>query len=92
MYPENRGIPPLQARVQSVLTEVVRQDDSLFGGWYKRHGGALVFFGDYFGESDWATVLLAIGGIGMLWKLARYGPRTVPAAAPLKSSRVRKKA
>ena len=92
MYPENRGIPPVQARVQSVLTEVVRQDDSLFGGWYKRHGGALVFFGDYFGESDWATVLLVIGGIGMLWKLARYGPRTVPAAAPLKSSRVRKKA
>ena len=92
MYPENRGIPPVQARVQSVLTEVVRQDDSLFGGWYKRHGGALVFFGDHFGDSDWATVLLAIGGIGMLWKLARYGPRTVPAAAPLKASRVRKKA
>jgi hypothetical protein len=91
-YPEGRGITPAQAAVQKALTEVVRQDDSLFGGWYKRHGGALVFFGDHFGDSDWTSVLLAIGGIGLLWKLARYGPPPIVLpTAPPKASRARKK-
>jgi hypothetical protein len=95
-YPGNRGIPPMQARVQSVLTEVVRQDDELFGGWYKRHGGAFEFIGDHFGDSDWSIVLLAIGGIAILWKLARYGrwslPATIPASVQPKVVRARKKA
>jgi hypothetical protein len=74
VHPDGRGFTPMQAIVQKALVEVVRQDDTLFGGWYKRHGGELVFFGDYFGNTEWSSALLVIGGIGILWKLARYGP------------------
>ena len=72
--------------------EIVRQDDSLFGGWYKMHGGELVFFGDHFGSTEWSSALLVIGGIAILWKLARYGPpQPRPATAPPTAPRPRKK-
>jgi hypothetical protein len=42
-HSDGRGLTPAQASARDALTEVVRQDDTMFGGWYKRHGGEIVF-------------------------------------------------
>jgi hypothetical protein len=90
-HPDGRGLTPAQTRARDVLTQVVREDDTLFGGWYKNHGGELVFFGDHFGDTDWPSIILVLACVGLLWKMARYWP---PAAVPshtLKVARAYKK-
>jgi hypothetical protein len=86
-------IPPAQAKLHKVLSEIVQQDTTLYGGWYQAHHGELTFFGDHFGDSGLTTILLAAGALVILWKLATYAPARVPAAAAVKvkSHRPRKK-
>lgn len=82
--PDGRALEPGQTLARDALQEVVRQDETMWGGWYRRNGGEIVFLGDHLGDSDWPSVLLLIGCIGLVWKLARYAPPAV-AAAPMKS-------
>jgi len=86
-HPDGRGLTPAQDTARGELTAILRQDVSMFGGWYKRNGGELTFFGDHFGDSDWTSLLLAIGGVGLLWKLARYAPQSAPARAVVEAAR-----
>jgi hypothetical protein len=89
--PSNGTLEPGQAAIRDALQEVVRQDETLWGGWYRRNGGEIVFLGDHFGDSDWTSVLLAIGCLGLVWKMVRYAPPAI-ASAPVKSKPARAKA
>jgi hypothetical protein len=85
-YSNGAGLDAGQAAARDALTQVIRQDATLFGGWYKRHNGELTFFGDHFGDSDFTSALLLIGAAAILWKLARYAPLSrVPERAVAKS-------
>jgi len=92
-HPDGKGLTPAQETARSELAAIVRQDANMFGGWYKRNGGELTFLGDHFGDSDWTSVILVIGGVGLLWKLARYAPQSAPARpVPARSAAPRTKA
>jgi hypothetical protein len=84
-HPDGRGLTPAMESARNALQEIVRQDDTMYGGWYKRHHGEITFFGDLFGDSDLTSVLLVIGAATVLIRMARYAPRaTVVVAAPAK--------
>jgi hypothetical protein len=89
--PGNGTLEPGQATIRDALQEVVRQDETLWGGWYRRNGGEIVFLGDHFGDSDWTSVLMVLGCFGLVWKMVRYALPAV-AAAPVKSNPARVKA
>jgi hypothetical protein len=80
--PGGRGLDAAEQSAKDSLIAVRRLDETMFGGWYKRHRGEITFFGDHFGDSDVPTALLIIGAAALLWKLARYAPPQV-AAKPL---------
>ena len=86
-HPDGRGLTPAQETARNELMTIVRQDDAMFGGWYKRNGGQLVFFGDHFGDTDWTSMLLAVGCLAMLWKLARYAPPVAAVRVPVAAAR-----
>jgi hypothetical protein len=95
-HPEGRGLNASQISARDRLQEVVRQDDTMYGGWYKRHNGEITFFGDLFGDSDVTSVLLLIGAATVLIRMARYVPArstamdAAPRPAP-KAARARKR-
>ena len=86
-YPDGRGLTAAQASARDALAEIMRQDATMFGGWYQRHNGELTFFGDHFGDTDFTSALLLIGAAAALWKLARYAPPN-PAPAASEAARV----
>ena len=86
-YPDGRGLTAAQASARDGLAEIIRQDATMFGGWYKRHHGEMTFFGDHFGDSDFSSTLLVIGAAAALWKLARYAQRK-PVTATRQAPRV----
>jgi hypothetical protein len=96
-YPDGRGLTPAYLSARDHLQEVVRQDDTMYGGWYKRHNGEITFFGDLFGDTDWTSLLLLVGAATILVRMARYAPPkavAAPAARPqaaAKATRARKK-
>ena len=68
----SRAVAEMRAHLQVMLNE----DASLWQGWYARHGGSILFFGDHFGRA-WppAGLLLALS-VGLLWMLwLRLPPR-----------------
>jgi 4-amino-4-deoxy-L-arabinose transferase-like glycosyltransferase len=79
VYPDGRGLTPAQISARDALSGIIRQDATMFGGWYKRHQGELTFFGDHFGDSDFTSLLLLAGAAALLFKLARYAPRAMVA-------------
>jgi hypothetical protein len=103
----HRGDPAFeQAKVdlRAAIAERLQEDDTIWHGWYRRHGGEFELLGDHFGGSDATPVLLVLAAIGLLGKmvqLARMGPSgkvtqsaprlSVPVAAKPKSSRSRYK-
>ena len=89
--PDGRGLTTSQASVRDALAEIVHQDDSMFGGWYKRHGGEITFFGDLFGDSEFSTGMFVTGAAILLWRLARHAPPVRAAAVAPKQPRLRKK-
>lgn len=89
-HPGGEALPSGQAAIRDALQEVVRQDETLWGGWYRRNGGEIVFLGDHFGDSDWTSMLLVLGCIGLVWKMVRYG-RPAVAAVVVKSKPARVK-
>ena len=74
-HPDDKGLTPQQQDARKFLTETVREDDSLFGGWYQRHGGQVEFLGDHLGASDATSALLVLGCVVLLWKMTRYAPQ-----------------
>jgi hypothetical protein len=89
--PAGRDLAPSQQAVHDLFAGVIRQDDTMFGGWYKRHHGETTFFGDHFGDSDFTSWLLVAGAAAMLWKLARYAPPVAAVAVPKSSPTRRRK-
>jgi hypothetical protein len=89
------GDPALdQAKVdlRAAIAERLKEDETVWHGWYGRHGGEFELIGDHFGGSDATSVLLALAAIGLLWKMAQLAPRvSAPAAVKPKSSRSRHK-
>ena len=93
-----RGDPafePAKADLRAAIAERLKEDDTVWHGWYRRHGGEIEMIGDHFGGSD---VHLGAAGAGRhrrcsgRWR--RQCPRrdvSAPAAAKPKSSRSRHK-
>ena len=86
-HPDGRGLTPAQASARDALMEVVRQDDTMFGGWYKRHGGVIVFFGDHFGSTDWTSALMVIGAAVFLWIMFRHSPPVAAVVVPVAAAK-----
>jgi hypothetical protein len=86
---QGRDLTPTQQSMHDFFAGVIREDDTMFGGWYKRHNGETTFFGDHFGESDFTSVLVVAGAIALLWKLARYAPPAVVAVTVPKAKQAR---
>jgi hypothetical protein len=80
-HPDGRGLTPAMESARNALQEIVRQDDTMYGGWYKRNHGEITFLGDLFGDSDITSVLLVIGAATVLIRMARYAPRVAAPAA-----------
>ena len=38
----------------------MKEDDTIWHGWYRRHGGEFELIGDHFGGSDATSVLLVL--------------------------------
>jgi 4-amino-4-deoxy-L-arabinose transferase-like glycosyltransferase len=73
--------PSAAAKAHAALAGTVAEDQSLWQGWYSRHGGSVTYFGDLFGEG-WGpcAVWLALWA-GLLWTMWRRLP---PAAAAVR--------
>jgi hypothetical protein len=67
---------------RGAMREKLVEDDKYWHGWYRTHGGEITYLGDWFGDSDIPSVLLALAAIGLLWKLAAPAP-----VAPVVSKR-----
>jgi hypothetical protein len=103
----HKGDPAFeQAKVdlRAAIAERVQEDDTIWHGWYRRHGGEFDLIGDHFGGGDATSVLLVLAALGLLGKMLQIGrmvqmgsraqpaPRvSAPAAAKPKSSRSRYK-
>ena len=71
------GDPTLEvgrAGFRKAMREKLNEDERYWRGWYRVHGGEIVFLGDWFGGSDVPAVLLALAAVGVLWKLAKLAP------------------
>ena len=90
-----RGDPalePARADLRAAIAERLKEDETMWHGWYRRHGGEFELIGDHFGGGDVPSVLLALAAIGLLWRMAQQAPRlNAAAAAKPKSSRSRYK-
>jgi hypothetical protein len=94
-----RGDPevePARADLRAAIAERLKEDDTLWHGWYRRNGGEFELIGDHFGGGDATSVLLALAALGLLWRMARRRDQAVPrvtaaAAAKPRSSPSRRK-
>jgi hypothetical protein len=98
-----RGDPAVEAArvdLRAAIAEQLKEDNVLWHGWYRRHGGELELIGDRFGGGDATSVLLALAALALLWKMAQRRDQrrdqgvarlTVAAAMKPKSSRSRYK-
>ena len=85
-----RGDPAVEAAradLRTAIAEQMKEDGTVWHGWYARHGGEIELIGDHFG-GDAASVLLVLVAIGLLSKMALLAktttlpaPRLIAAAA-----------
>jgi hypothetical protein len=103
----HRGEPALEkahAGLQAAIAQRLQEDDKIWHGWYRNHGGEIQFLGDSAGGGNAASILLILMAVGLLAAMAKYAakyqatpqamhaPRvSVPAAAKPTSSRSRRK-
>jgi hypothetical protein len=76
------------------MTEKLGEDEKYWHGWFARHGGEITYLGDWFGDSDIPSVLLALAAVALLWKLAMPpapAVRPIRAAAGVKTPQSRRK-
>jgi hypothetical protein len=84
----HRGDPAFeQAKVdlRAAIAERLQEDDTIWHGWYGRHGGGFDLIGDHFGGGDTTSVLLVLAALGLLGKMVQIG-RMVPVGAPAQSA------
>ncbi|MCX6631252.1 MAG: hypothetical protein NTW28_26875 [Candidatus Solibacter sp.] len=90
-----RGDPAVEAAkldLRAAIAERLKEDEALWHGWYRRHGGEFELIGDHFGGGDATSVLLALAATALLWNMAQQARRlNAVAAAKPKSSRSRYK-
>ena len=80
-HPEDRSFDAAKAAIRPTLDQAIGDDERVWHGWYRDHGGEIVFFGDHFGSGNATLALLVVGAFGVLWKMTRLLP---PAAEPAK--------
>jgi hypothetical protein len=74
-----------RANAHRGLDLMQRDDEKLWRGWYRRHGGEIDYLGDDFGSGDATSAVLLALFAALMWKLVRAVPRARPvlvAAAP----------
>jgi hypothetical protein len=93
-HPGDPRFEAAKAAIRPTLDRTIDDEERVWHGWYRDHGGETVFFGDHFGGGRAPLVLLALAGIAVLWKMARMMPPAQAAATPApkpRSSRSRYK-
>jgi hypothetical protein len=79
---DDPSVEPARVALRAAIAEQLKEDDTLWHGWYRRHGGEITLIGDHFGEGDAASVLLVLAAIGLLSKMALLAKTTPQPAAP----------
>jgi len=81
--PGDPAVEPARADLRAALAERVREDDTLWHGWYRRNGGQIETIGDHFPD-DFTTILLAAAALALLAQMARQLPAAAraPTLAP----------
>ncbi|HXK02354.1 MAG TPA: hypothetical protein VMS37_08125 [Verrucomicrobiae bacterium] len=81
--PNDPAAEQTKAAIRPTLEQSLRDEGRVWHGWYRNHGGEIVFLGDHFGDSDATSVVMLLLAMGLLWKMGRRVPRPrVIAAAP----------
>ena len=81
--PGDPAVDAARADLRAAVAEQLKEDDTLWHGWYARHGGEITLLGDRF-DGDAPSILLVLVAIGLLARMALLA-RTTPqpaAAAP----------
>ena len=72
-----------RASLRAGLQKMIGEDQTMWQGWYSRHGGSVEFLGDTFGEG-WAPCIalsaLWLALLGTLWR--HLPPAAVPVGVP----------
>ena len=63
------------------------EDETLWHGWYRRHGGQIEMIGDHF-PGDITTILLVLAALALLAQMARQIPAATMAAYPRTEAQV----
>jgi hypothetical protein len=69
-HPGDPRLEASRAVFRNAMGEKLAEDQKYWHGWFGNHGGEVVYLGDWFGDSDVPSVLLAMVALGLLWKLA----------------------
>ncbi len=81
--PGDLAVDAARVNLRAAIADQLKEDDTLWHGWYARHSGEIELIGDHFGGSDAPSVLLVLVAIGLLSKMALLAKMTPqPAAAP----------
>ena len=79
-----RGDPalePVKVDFRAAIAGQLEEDQRVWHGWYRRHGGEFQLLGDHFGAGDASSVELVLAAMGLLFPLASQAWR-MPAGAP----------
>jgi hypothetical protein len=77
-HPEDPRLDPSRAALRSEIAGPLKEDETMWHGWFARHNGEVLMLGDHFGEGDGSTVLLAFGALALLWQLGKSADRVHP--------------
>jgi hypothetical protein len=87
----HRGDPAFdqaRAELRAAVTERMKEDESVWHGWYRRYGGEFDLIGDHFGGGDATSILLVLVALGLLVKMAQLGKTAQPVKIPQSAPRV----
>ena len=85
-HPGDPTLAATRAAFRSAMTGGLAEDEMFWHGWFARHGGEMVYLGDWLGDSDVPSALLLLTAAGLLVMLARPEPvRAVSAVSAVKA-------
>jgi hypothetical protein len=90
----HQGDPRLyapRAKFRAEMTEKLAEDEKFWHGWFARHGGEVVYLGDWLGDSDVPSALLLMAAAGLIWMLAKPEPVRAVNVVKSKAAPVRRK-
>ncbi len=90
----HQGDPRLyapRATFRAAMTEKLAEDEKFWHGWFARHGGEVVYLGDWFGDSDVPSALLLMAAAGLIWILAKPEPVRAVNVVKAKAAPARRK-